>query len=49
MHCVFARRGLFHESFNMYLLLKIQTIKLAHTLEIDCFLTGNNQLCFSSK
>jgi len=30
-------------------ILKIQLIKLAHTLEISCFLTCNNQFCFCLK
>ena len=30
-------------------ILKIQIIKLAHTFEIDCFMTCNNQFCFSLK
>ena len=29
--------------------LKIQTLKLAHTLKIDCFLTSNNAFCFRVK
>ena len=43
-YMAFLLLGSFTNLVMCIYVLKIQTIKLAHTLEIDCFLTCNKQL-----
>jgi len=46
IHCVLLYLGSFTNLVICIYVLKTQTIKLAHTLDIDCFLTCNYQFCF---
>jgi len=46
IHCVLFDLSSFTNLVICNCVLKIQIIKLAYTLKIDCFLTGNNHLCY---
>ena len=46
---VFVRNGSFTNLVICIYVLKIPTIKFAHTLKIECFMTCNNQFCFCLK
>jgi len=49
MHCVLSDLGSFTNLVICICILKIQIIKLAYILEIDCILTYNNQFSFCLK
>ena len=48
-HCVLLELGSFMNLVICICVLSKQTMKLAHTLEIGCFSTHNNQFCFCLK